>query len=356
MSLEILDGLIITPVKEVILDLFKLETRQAIAYITIAYIVAFFLYLHRKRKPQKNTEKYSSFWNFIGGNKVYFHKSAIIDYQFYFMRVIFGNLILLPIFAFLIAPEFISGEIWGQWWQALLGPNEGVIEKTTTTTIIYALVLFIVGDFSHYWVHRIFHSGLLWEFHKVHHSAEVLVPQTANRVHTVETLAERLSYITLSTPFTGLFIYLYGEPISGYTILGALYTYMIFNAIASNLRHSHVWLSFGPFWEHFINSPAQHHIHHSTNPAHFNKNFGTNLSIWDWMFGTLHITSPDEEELEFGLAPEENANYDNVIELFYKPFIMFYKAVRDRFTSKGTAKISNEQKEQTTSASEELHP
>ncbi len=34
-------------------------------------------------------------------------------------------------------------------------------------------------------------------------------------------------------------------------------------------------------------SPAHHQVHHSANPKHFNKNFGSCLALWDWMFGTL---------------------------------------------------------------------
>lgn len=47
--------------------------------------------------------------------------------------------------------------------------------------MLYGLGLFLLHDFCHYWVHRAFHSRWLREFHKVHHSAPVLVPATASR-------------------------------------------------------------------------------------------------------------------------------------------------------------------------------
>ncbi len=56
-------------------------------------------------------------------------------------------------------------------------------------------------------------------------------------------------------------------------------------------------------------SPAHHQIHHSRNPAHFNKNLGSCLAVWDWMFGTLYIPGAEPEVLEFGVEPDrENAH------------------------------------------------
>ena len=42
--------------------------------------------------------------------------------------------------------------------------------------------------------------------------------------------------------------------------------------------------------EYLLISPYQHQIHHSDNPKHFNKNMGSKLAIWDWMFGTLVLS------------------------------------------------------------------
>ena len=60
--------------------------------------------------------------------------------------------------------------------------------------------------------------------------------------------------------------------------------------------------------EHFFISPAQHQVHHSTDEAHFNKNYGTWLAIWDWMGGSLYVTG-QKETLRFGLGKEE-LNHD----------------------------------------------
>jgi sterol desaturase/sphingolipid hydroxylase (fatty acid hydroxylase superfamily) len=51
-------------------------------------------------------------------------------------------------------------------------------------------------------------------------------------------------------------------------------------------------------------SPAHHQIHHSRDPAHFNKNLGSCLALWDWMFGTLYIPAAEREPLDFGVEPD----------------------------------------------------
>ena len=53
-----------------------------------------------------------------------------------------------------------------------------------------------------------------------------------------------------------------------------------------------------------IMSPAHHQIHHSTNPVHFDKNFGAHLAVMDWLAGTLHVPSKEPEKLTFGVEPD----------------------------------------------------
>ena len=50
-------------------------------------------------------------------------------------------------------------------------------------------LLFITYEFAYYVDHYLNHKiPFLWEFHKVHHTAEVLTPLTVFRVHPIDTL------------------------------------------------------------------------------------------------------------------------------------------------------------------------
>jgi sterol desaturase/sphingolipid hydroxylase (fatty acid hydroxylase superfamily) len=195
------------------------------------------------------------------------------------------------------------------------------VEEHLVLTLLYGLGVFLLQDFIHYWAHRAYHSRYLWAFHKVHHSATVLVPATASRVHFLEKVVERLTDLVFISAFAGLFWYACGGEISRYTLFGVTYMVFILNALAANLRHSHVWLSFGPVVEHVLNSPAQHQVHHSDAPRHFNKNFGVNLSLWDWMFGTLYVTQTQPEPIRFGTCEADHGRYLTVYSLIITPFV-----------------------------------
>jgi sterol desaturase/sphingolipid hydroxylase (fatty acid hydroxylase superfamily) len=55
-------------------------------------------------------------------------------------------------------------------------------------------------------------------------------------------------------------------------------------------------------------SPAHHQVHHSANPKHFNKNFGSCLALWDWMFGTPYMPEKTREPLTFGFPGQPDAH------------------------------------------------
>lgn len=68
----------------------------------------------------------------------------------------------------------------------------------------------------------------------------------------------------------------------------------------ANLRHSHVPFRYPPLLERIFISPRQHQIHHSKATEHYDKNMGSKLAIWDWLFGTLVISNADDK-LKFGI-------------------------------------------------------
>ena len=311
-----LDRVVLAPVADRFVGIFDLNGRFGLLFLFISYAVAYGLF--RYRKHHGLTEA-SSFWQFIGGSRVNFHRSALLDYRYYFVRAILKIALVIPVVA-LVDPYILrSGDyvlfftnLWGA--RPELGQNLGL-------ALLYGLGVFLVRDFKHYWVHRAFHSRWLWEFHKVHHSAPVMVPVTASRIHFVEKIVERVASLVCVGLYAGLFYYLCGGEISRYTLFGVTYLVFVFNALAANLRHSHVWLSFGPVVERVLNSPAQHQIHHSDAPRHFNKNFGTNLSIWDWMFGTLYTTTSTPERINFGTGKRDAERYLTLYSLIVTPFV-----------------------------------
>jgi len=314
--LELLSSVTFVPLIDQFTSLFDLNGRLGVLFLCVSYAVAYGLFRYRK---QRGLTDAGSFWQFIGGGAVHLHPSALLDYRYYLVRGILKVALVIPLVG-LVDPHILRAGDYIGFFTNLWGARPQ-LGQTLSLSLLYGLGVFLISDFTHYWVHRAFHCRWLWEFHKVHHSAPVMVPVTASRVHFLEKVVGKLVDLTFLGAYAGVFWYACGGGISRYTLFGVTYLVFIFNALAANLRHSHVWLSFGPRIEHLLNSPAQHQIHHSDAPRHFHKNFGTNLSIWDWMFGTLYVTTTKPEDIRFGTAEQDSHCYLTVYSLIVTPFV-----------------------------------
>jgi sterol desaturase/sphingolipid hydroxylase (fatty acid hydroxylase superfamily) len=169
---------------------------------------------------------------------------------------------------------------------------------------------------SHYLFHRV---PALWEFHKVHHSAEVMTTLTEMRQHPVEIIAfVNVIAITTGTVF-GAMTYVFGPGAGRFTLFNGNIALMLFLLTWGHLRHSHIWISFTGVAGRLFQSPAHHQVHHSTNPKHFDKNLGFALAIWDWAFGTLYIPAKTREVTEYGVG-EAHGDYDTATRTLIRPF------------------------------------
>lgn len=266
------------------------ESRLAVFFLCTTIVMVFGIWLYRGRP--------TSFAKFLFPREVYTHKSNIIDIQIFAINLllgvagIFGAVLFTPIVAKVMLSNFIG-------WQ---GTPFQPLDVTWGRSALATLIMILAMDFCKYWAHYIHHeSKILWPFHALHHSAEVMTPLTANRNHPVFLLIRNLIYSVVLGTVQALVLFLLIGQIDLVTIGGANAGYFLFNLLGANLRHSHVWLSYGPVLEHIFISPAQHHVHHSSAKKHFNKNYGEVFAIWDWMFGTLYVPK-GYEKLQFGVA------------------------------------------------------
>ncbi len=138
---------------------------------------------------------------------------------------------------------------------------------------LQAVLIFLVGDFVGYWAHRAQHSfKFLWAFHTTHHSQEQVNIFTGARFHPIDAL------------WLLLFAYLPLRIMGGSSQIWPWLAFLIW--IVNMLIHSRIPWGYGPLHKLLV-SPNFHAYHHSTDPAHFNKNFSTGtFCVWDYMFGT----------------------------------------------------------------------
>jgi len=249
--------------------------------------------------------------------KIWTHKSALMDYKYFVVVAFIKKVFILSL--------ILSSKDVSLWMILFLQEQFGYTSTLSLSReyvmLLYTLTLFIVGDFTRYLLHRLLHTvPFLWKIHQVHHSAEVLNPLTFYRVHPVENILFGLRYALSAGVVTGVFIYLFGANIGLIEIVGANIFLFVFGLLGSNLRHSHVPLRYGDFFEKVFISPYQHQLHHSISFTH--KNFGGTLAIWDLLFGTLHI---EKTQTNIAYGNQENSSFDTVAQMLFKPF---YKEVK----------------------------
>lgn len=251
----------------------------------------------------------------ILSSELWLHPSAKLDYYYFFLSYFINIFLLVP---FIVSAKTIAYSI-NKFLFLQFDYFENTFFSYETVIFMYTLALFLVSDFTRYWLHRFLHTiPFLWEFHKVHHSAKVLTPITFYRVHPVENFLFGLRY-SLSIGFvTGIFIYFFGAMIDIYTVVGVNVFLFVFSIFGANLRHTHVPFSYFAFIEKWLMSPKQHQIHHSRK--HFDKNYGGFVSIWDRMFGSLQLSN-EVPVLKFGLRKNQMGDYTSLKSLIFRPFI-----------------------------------
>ena len=183
----------------------------------------------------------------------------------------------------------------------------------------FTVALFLLDDATRYLLHRWLHAWpLLWCFHRVHHTAETLTPFTVYRTHPVEGVLFALRSTLVQAGAIAAFVFFLGDRVELVTVLGANAIVFVFNVAGSNLRHSHVRVSYGRLLERVLISPAQHQIHHSVEARHANRNFGTVLAVWDWIGGSLSLAERGRD-LRFGL-PGAGAESHRLANVYFAPF------------------------------------
>ena len=177
------------------------------------------------------------------------------------------------------------------------------------TRSVITVMLFLAYELGYWFNHWLSHKmPLLWEFHKVHHNAEVLTPLTNFRVHPVYTFIFTNILAFSAAVANGFGNYMFGETAYQYALSDTNIILVLFIHAYVHLQHSHMWIAFRGVLGRMFVSPAHHQVHHSSNAKHFNKNFGSCLALWDWMFGTLYVPEKEREPFTFGFPDQRNAH------------------------------------------------
>jgi len=177
----------------------------------------------------------------------------------------------------------------------------------------------LIGDFIGYWIHRAKHYfRFLWAFHTTHHSQEFITFATNSRIHPVEDLIGIAAHVVLLR-------LLGADPISSFLVYFVL-------AVMSEIQHTQIPWRLGPFYW-IVVTPPFHLYHHSTDPAHHDRNFGMVFSFWDYLFGTA-VPRNTPAPTQFGLADVRPTSFWGTL---VDPFRLLFKFYAPSRVGRGSA-------------------
>lgn len=140
---------------------------------------------------------------------------------------------------------------------------------------VVAWTLGLVGyDLCYYWWHRKSHEwNALWSVHVVHHQSDDFNLAVALRQDWLGPVTSIFFGLPLAVLGVPPLVYLTAVSVS------LLYQFWIHTELIGKL---------GAF-ERVFNTPSHHRVHHGTNHAYLDKNFGGILIVWDRLFGTFEL-------------------------------------------------------------------
>jgi sterol desaturase/sphingolipid hydroxylase (fatty acid hydroxylase superfamily) len=248
--------------------------------LKMAVVFCFFIYLMERLS---------------GGTTEQYHSRGFVQdvaYWFYYHSGLNQILFLAALFSF-------------------LGPRLAFLQLKIISglhPIARGILYFLLADFCTYWVHRLQHaSRFVWAFHSMHHAQEQLNFATTTRFHPVDHfISDTLKFVPQMT--------------LGATPMSWLPIYLIMMFIAS-CQHSRIKWRLGLLSKVLV-TPWFHSFHHSTDPRHYNKNFGGVLSIWDHIFGTA-MDAP-EQPTEYGLPNVKMPTFISTLEVPFRLLRQLY--------------------------------
>ena len=253
--------------------------------------------------------------------KTWRHRSSLVDCKFYFLTAV--------IFPMILGGLSLDHSSVLDWLNRIsdftTAESSSLPSDSFMVRAAYTLVFYIAYDFGRFVSHSLLHEvPFLWEFHKVHHSAQVLTPITAFRFHPVDGII-RASCQSISTGCaTWLFVNMAGVTVELYFFMG-LHALLWISSLAGNLCHSSVWITYGPTWGKWFISPAHHQIHHSVDERHLGFNRGSDLAIWDRLYGTLYVPTGPRECFQYGLGAADTEAEHSIGKMLLAPFINLWR-------------------------------
>ncbi|MFE2355468.1 sterol desaturase family protein [Streptomyces parvulus] len=170
------------------------------------------------------------------------------------------------------------------------------------------VLLFFADDLAYYVFHRAHHRiRVLWASHVVHHSSVRFNLSTALRQ----------SWTPMTTLPFWLPLALLGVP--PWMILLQQSISLVYQFLLHTERVDKLWRPV----EYLFNTPSHHRVHHGSNNAYLDRNYGGILIVWDRLFGTFE---PEGERAVYGLT--KNIDTYNPLRVAFHEYAATWRDVR----------------------------
>ncbi|NEM99214.1 sterol desaturase family protein [Pontibacter burrus] len=170
------------------------------------------------------------------------------------------------------------------------------------------VICFVAVDFCRYWAHRIAHEQRFWwATHVTHHSSE------------------KMNFlISLRTGWTNPIKFVFFIPVP---LLGIdPFTFFVCHQVAVLYQffvHTELVRKMPAPIEYIFVTPSHHRVHHGSNAAYIDRNYGSTFIIWDRMLGTFQA---ETEKPVYGLTTPVKSY--NPVYLVFHEWVAIWKDLR----------------------------
>jgi sterol desaturase/sphingolipid hydroxylase (fatty acid hydroxylase superfamily) len=187
---------------------------------------------------------------------------------------------------------------------------------------LVTLLMMLAIDLGTFIAHRLHHAfPVLWEVHAVHHSAEQLTLFTAHRLHPIEALLRAAIQGVVTGSVLSVLDLVFGQ-VAPMILIWGLGAGFFLNSFTNNLLHSHVPVRYPKWLRPFVLSPHIHHLHHSRERVHHDRNFGAMFPYWDRLCGTYLDIEVGLGDVKFGLDEADDVFKHSLLRCYLYPLVV----------------------------------